>query len=62
MLSLRTVAEGIEDSQQFRALRDLGCELGQGYLFAKPQPPEAFTALLASSKAGVPTAAPAAAR
>jgi diguanylate cyclase (GGDEF)-like protein/PAS domain S-box-containing protein len=56
MLSLRTVAEGIEDSQQFRALRELGCELGQGYLFAKPQPPDAFTALLASSHAGVPTA------
>ena len=59
MLSLRTVAEGIEDSQQFRALRELGCELGQGYLFAKPQPPEAFTALLAASRAGVPPATPA---
>lgn len=62
MLSLRTVAEGIEDSQQFRALRELGCELGQGYLFAKPQPPEAFTAFLASSRAGVPAASPALAR
>ncbi|HEX6809230.1 MAG TPA: EAL domain-containing protein [Gemmatimonadaceae bacterium] len=59
MLSLRTVAEGIEDSHQFRALRELGCELGQGYLFAKPQPPEAFTAFLAASHGGVPAATPA---
>jgi len=59
MLSLRTVAEGIEDSHQFRALRELGCELGQGFLFAKPQPPEQFNALLKASAAGVPTAAPA---
>ena len=62
MLSLRTVAEGIEDSKQFRALRELGCELGQGYLFAKPQVPEAFTALLAASRAGVPAAQPALSR
>ena len=59
MLSLRTVAEGIEDSHQFRALRELGCELGQGFLFAKPQPPEQFKALLKASAAGVPTATPA---
>lgn len=35
-LRLRTVAEGIEKSQQLDSLRSLGCELGQGYYFAKP--------------------------
>ncbi len=35
-LDLRVVAEGIEDDVQLTALRELGCELGQGYLFARP--------------------------
>ena len=30
------VAEGIEDACQLRALRDLGCAFGQGYLFDRP--------------------------
>jgi EAL domain-containing protein (putative c-di-GMP-specific phosphodiesterase class I) len=35
-LSLDVVAEGIELPEQASALEVLGCELGQGYLFAKP--------------------------
>jgi diguanylate cyclase (GGDEF)-like protein/PAS domain S-box-containing protein len=35
-LGLSTIAEGIEHSQQQQILHDLGCELGQGYLFAYP--------------------------
>lgn len=35
-LGLRTVAEGIELRQQHVLLRDLGCQLGQGYLFSRP--------------------------
>jgi diguanylate cyclase (GGDEF)-like protein len=35
-LSLQTVAEGIEESTQLDALRKMQCDLGQGYLFAKP--------------------------
>lgn len=35
-LGLRTVAEGIETEHQLRALKDLGCDGGQGFLFAKP--------------------------
>jgi diguanylate cyclase (GGDEF)-like protein len=38
-LGLRTVAEGIEREDQLDYLRDLDCELGQGYLFAKPVAP-----------------------
>ena len=35
-LGLRTVAEGIEGARELEQLRRLGCELGQGYLFARP--------------------------
>jgi EAL domain-containing protein (putative c-di-GMP-specific phosphodiesterase class I) len=35
-LNLRTVAEGIEDETQLAHLRELGCDRGQGYLFAPP--------------------------
>jgi EAL domain-containing protein (putative c-di-GMP-specific phosphodiesterase class I) len=35
-LGLRIVAEGIEENAQLEVLRKLGCEYGQGYLFARP--------------------------
>jgi diguanylate cyclase (GGDEF)-like protein len=35
-LGLCTVAEGIEHRQQLARLSELGCTLGQGYLFARP--------------------------
>jgi EAL domain-containing protein (putative c-di-GMP-specific phosphodiesterase class I) len=35
-LGLQVVAEGIEDEVQWRILRELGCEQGQGYLFGRP--------------------------
>ena len=34
------VAEGIETESQRQVLLDLGCQLGQGYLFSRPLPPE----------------------
>src|SRR2546425_4766639 len=34
-LGLQVVAEGIEDVGQLAALRELGCGLGQGYLFGR---------------------------
>jgi diguanylate cyclase (GGDEF)-like protein/PAS domain S-box-containing protein len=37
-LNIQVVAEGIEGWQQLEKLRQLGCELAQGYLFAKPAP------------------------
>ena len=36
-LGLTTIAEGITEGRQLDALRTLGCELGQGYLFGAPQ-------------------------
>ena len=38
MLSLRVVAEGVETPQQAEFLRGRGCDLMQGYLFARPMP------------------------
>jgi diguanylate cyclase (GGDEF)-like protein/PAS domain S-box-containing protein len=35
-LGLRTVAEGIENDGQRALLRQLGCEFGQGYFYARP--------------------------
>jgi diguanylate cyclase (GGDEF)-like protein/PAS domain S-box-containing protein len=46
-LRLRTVAEGIEGREQCALLAQMGCELGQGYLFAKPLPACAMGAMLA---------------
>jgi diguanylate cyclase (GGDEF)-like protein len=38
-LGISVVAEGIETVTQLNALQELGCPLGQGYLFARPAPP-----------------------
>jgi diguanylate cyclase (GGDEF)-like protein/PAS domain S-box-containing protein len=45
-LELTVVAEGIETEGQLRALMELGCTLGQGYLLSRPVTAEAATALL----------------
>lgn len=39
-LGLRSVGEGVETEQQLDRLRELGCDEGQGYLFARPAPPD----------------------
>ena len=37
-LRIGVVAEGIETEAQFEVLRAMGCDVGQGYLFARPLP------------------------
>jgi diguanylate cyclase (GGDEF)-like protein len=49
MLGLSTVAEGIEEPEQLAQLRALGCEMGQGYLFARPLPRDDALAFLRGS-------------
>jgi EAL domain-containing protein (putative c-di-GMP-specific phosphodiesterase class I) len=45
-LGIGVVAEGIETDPQAELLRELGCDLGQGYLFSRPVPAERTLALL----------------
>lgn len=45
-LELSVVAEGIERVDQRRTLWDLGCQLGQGHLFARPLSQQRFVACL----------------
>ena len=49
-LRLQVIAEGIETEWQLTALRDMGCDGGQGYYFDLPQPAEEFTQLLQQHK------------
>jgi predicted signal transduction protein with EAL and GGDEF domain len=45
-LGLHVVAEGVETEDNLHRLRELGCELGQGYHFARPLPADEVDALL----------------
>ena len=46
-----SVAEGLESEADLRVIRDMGCDEGQGYLFAKPMPRAQFLAMLRESAA-----------
>ncbi len=46
-LSVPLIAEGVETEEQFKALKDMGCEMIQGYYFAKPMPEQDFEQYLA---------------
>ncbi|GMM93985.1 EAL domain-containing protein [Qipengyuania sp. MTN3-11] len=45
-IGVNSVAEGIEDVETYRLLRELGCKVGQGYFIAKPQWISHFVATL----------------
>jgi diguanylate cyclase (GGDEF)-like protein/PAS domain S-box-containing protein len=47
-LQMTTVAEGIEDEGQAATLEELGCDVGQGFLFARPLPADQFEAAVKS--------------
>jgi EAL domain-containing protein (putative c-di-GMP-specific phosphodiesterase class I) len=50
-LEMETLAEGIETEAELAFLREHGCRLGQGFLFARPVPPEE---IIAYAFGGVP--------
>jgi EAL domain-containing protein (putative c-di-GMP-specific phosphodiesterase class I) len=47
-LGRQVIAEGVETAEQLTILRALGCEYGQGYVFAKPLPCADVPSFLAS--------------
>ncbi|MBL0717478.1 MAG: EAL domain-containing protein [Desulfosarcina sp.] len=49
-LNLTIIAEGVETEDQFRFLRDHGCDQIQGYLISKPLPAEEIITLLKAGK------------
>jgi diguanylate cyclase (GGDEF)-like protein/PAS domain S-box-containing protein len=48
-LHIQVIAEGIEGYQQAEILRKLGCNVGQGFLFARPMPAEQCLAMLGNN-------------
>jgi len=41
-LGLKVVAEGVETAEQLNVLRELGCDIAQGFYISHPVPPDAF--------------------
>ena len=60
-LGLTVVAEGVEGAEHVAALRELGCDIAQGYHYARPMAAEQMTELLDAGRhhprrAGAPPA------
>ncbi len=53
-LELVAIAEGVETVAQLRRLRTLGCDQGQGFLFAEPDDAEKITELLREGRIALP--------
>lgn len=53
-LTLTTVAEGIENNQQAAFLKNIGCDVGQGYRFGKPMPIKEYIHWCASQSGNLP--------
>ncbi len=49
-LDMTTVAEGVEDQKQSDALKKMGCDIVQGFFYAKPMPEGDFNELLNKDK------------
>lgn len=41
-IDIRTICEGVETNQQAEFLRKIGCDMVQGFLFARPMPEESY--------------------
>ena len=45
-LSVPVIAEGVEEEEQLKLLKQVGCSIIQGYYFSKPVPPAEFEVFL----------------
>lgn len=52
-LGLQVVAEGVEGAEHAARLKELGCDIGQGFYLGKPQPIEEFDGFIARSAIGI---------
>jgi diguanylate cyclase (GGDEF)-like protein/PAS domain S-box-containing protein len=57
-LCLKTVAEGVETREQADYLVKQGCDVLQGYLFARPMEPEAFFSFASASRTNLLSSSP----
>lgn len=48
-MNLEVIAEGIETEKELERLKEMNCDYGQGFYFAKPLPIEVFESLLAET-------------
>ena len=49
-LNVPTIAEGVETKEQVLALKEMGCDIVQGYYFSKPIPVNEFDDFLLNKK------------
>ncbi len=49
-----TVVEGVETLPELEQVMTLGCDMAQGFYFARPLPPDAFEAMVGSADGGAP--------
>jgi diguanylate cyclase (GGDEF)-like protein/PAS domain S-box-containing protein len=47
IMGMEVIAEGVETAEQATLLREMGCDMAQGYYFSRPLPPEDVAAFLA---------------
>jgi len=52
-LNMLVVAEGVEDSATLEVLRNMGCDLVQGYLISRPLSPENFVHFISNLRGTV---------
>jgi diguanylate cyclase (GGDEF)-like protein len=57
-MGLKVIAEGVEDAEAWRILKELGCDMAQGFYVSKPLPIGEFHEWYANWSAGVPPAGP----
>ncbi|MGB5445109.1 MAG: bifunctional diguanylate cyclase/phosphodiesterase [Psychromonas sp.] len=42
-MNIQTIAEGIEDKETYDFLKNIGCDMAQGYMISRPLPAEEYT-------------------